>query len=88
MRVRLLVDDTTAKGRDAGVAVLSSHPRVEVRVFNPSAGRSSLGWLFNAASDFDRVNQRMHNKMFVADNQAGVVGGRNIGDEYFGAREA
>ena len=57
VRVRILVDDTTAKGRDAGIAVLSSHPLVEVRVFNPSAGRSSAGWMLNAASDFDRVNQ-------------------------------
>ena len=87
VRVRILVDDTTAKGRDAGIAVLSSHPRIEVRIFNPSAGRSSATWLFSAAADFDRINHRMHNKMFVADNQAGVVGGRNIGDEYFSARE-
>jgi putative cardiolipin synthase len=87
VRVRILVDDTTAKGRDAGIAVLSSHPRIEVRIFNPSAGRSSASWLLSAAADFDRINHRMHNKMFVADNQAGVVGGRNIGDEYFSARE-
>ena len=87
VRVRILVDDTTAKGRDAGIAILASHPLIQVRVFNPSAGRSSAAWLFNAASDFERINHRMHNKMFVADNQAGVVGGRNIGDEYFSARE-
>jgi putative cardiolipin synthase len=87
VRVRLLLDDTTAMGKDAKIAVLASHPRIEVRVFNPSAGRSSSAWLFSAAADFDRINHRMHNKMFVADNQAGVVGGRNIGDEYFGARE-
>jgi putative cardiolipin synthase len=87
VRVRILIDDTTAKGRDAGIAVLSSHPCIEVRIFNPSAGRSSATWFFNAAADFDRINHRMHNKMFVADNQAGVVGGRNIGDEYFSARE-
>jgi cardiolipin synthase C len=87
VRVRILVDDTTAKGRDAGISVLASHPRIQVRVFNPSSGRSSASWLFSAAADFDRINHRMHNKMFVADNQAGVVGGRNIGDEYFSARE-
>jgi len=87
VRVRLLLDDTAAKGRDAAIAVLASHPRMQVRVFNPSAGRSSSAWLFGAATDFDRINHRMHNKMFVADSQAGVVGGRNIGDEYFGARE-
>jgi len=87
VRVRILVDDTTAKGRDSGIAVLASHPSIDVRVFNPAAGRSSPAWFFSAAADFDRINHRMHNKMFVADNQAGVVGGRNIGDEYFGARE-
>ena len=27
----------------------------------------------------------MHNKAMIADNQAAIVGGRNIGDEYFGA---
>jgi putative cardiolipin synthase len=87
VRVRILVDDTAARGKDAGIAVLASHPHIQVRVFNPSAGRSSTAWLFGAAADFDRINHRMHNKMFVADNQAGVVGGRNIGDEYFSARE-
>jgi cardiolipin synthase C len=87
VRVRLLIDDTAAKGKDAVLAAIASHPQIEVRVFNPSAGRSGAAWLFSAAADFDRINHRMHNKMFVADNQAGVVGGRNIGDEYFGARE-
>jgi putative cardiolipin synthase len=87
VRVRLLIDDTAAKGRDPALAAIGSHTHVEVRVFNPAAGRSAASWLFSAAADFDRINHRMHNKMFVADNQAGVVGGRNIGDEYFGARE-
>ncbi len=87
VRVRILIDDTTAKGRDARIADLASYPHIEVRVFNPFAGRSSATWFFSAAADFDRINHRMHNKMFVADNQAGVVGGRNIGDEYFSARE-
>ncbi len=87
VRIRILIDDTAAKGKDAGIALLASHPRIEMRVFNPFAGRSSLSWLSSAASDFNRINHRMHNKMFVADNQVGVVGGRNIGDEYFSARE-
>jgi putative cardiolipin synthase len=87
VRVRILVDDTTAKGRDAGIVALSTHPLVQVRVFNPSAGRSSAAWVLNAAGDFERINHRMHNKMFVADNQAAIIGGRNIGDEYFGAQQ-
>jgi putative cardiolipin synthase len=88
VRVRILIDDTAAKGRDAAVADLASCPGIQVRIFNPAPGRSPASWLFSAAADFDRVNRRMHNKMFVADNQVGVVGGRNIGDEYFAAREA
>ena len=87
VRVRILIDDTTAKGRDEAIAALASQPRIEVRIFNPAAGRSSVAWLVSAAADFDRINRRMHNKMFVADNQAGIVGGRNIGDEYFAAQE-
>ena len=88
VRVRILIDDTAVKGRDAAVAALASCPGIQVRVFNPAPGRSAASWLFSAAADFDRVNRRMHNKMFVADNQVGIVGGRNIGDEYFAARES
>ena len=61
----------------------SSHPLIEVRLFNPFVIRNPkwLGYL----TDFSRANRRMHNKSFTADNQATIVGGRNIGDEYFGA---
>lgn len=31
--------------------------------------------------------RRMHNKSFTADNQVTLIGGRNVGDEYFGATE-
>jgi putative cardiolipin synthase len=43
-----------------------------------------LGYL----TDFDRLNRRMHNKSFTADNLATIVGGRNVGDEYFAAGNA
>jgi len=33
------------------------------------------------------VNRRMHNKAFIVDNQAAVVGGRNMAAEYFSAHE-
>ena len=54
-----------------------------MRLFNPFMHRSArwLGYL----SDFGRLNRRMHNKSMTADNRASIVGGRNIGDEYFGA---
>jgi putative cardiolipin synthase len=34
-----------------------------------------------------RLNRRMHNKAWIADNRIAIVGGRNVGDEYFGASD-
>jgi putative cardiolipin synthase len=85
VRVRLLLDDNGVSGLDATLAALDAHPNVEVRLFNPFPIRSAraLGYL----TDFRRLNRRMHNKSFTADNQATIVGGRNVGDEYFDAAE-
>lgn len=85
VRVRLLLDDNGITGLDAVLAALDRHPNIEIRIFNPFVLRKPkmLGYL----ADFLRLNRRMHNKSFTADNQATVIGGRNIGDEYFGARD-
>lgn len=84
VRVRLIVDDAGVPGDDTLLRVLDAHPGIELRLFNPVANRSAR--LLSALLDFDRSNRRMHNKAFTADNQATIVGGRNIGDEYFEAR--
>ncbi|MDR5740446.1 MULTISPECIES: phospholipase D family protein [unclassified Caballeronia] len=83
VRVRLLLDDLGTNADDDLLLALASHPNVQVRLFNPVANRSfkRLG----SAVEFFRVNRRMHNKSFIADNQVAILGGRNIGDEYFGA---
>lgn len=83
VHVRLLLDDNNTGGLDAALAALDAHPNVEVRLFNPFAGRRwrALGYL----TDFARLNRRMHNKSLTADRQATIVGGRNVGDEYFSA---
>jgi len=83
VRVRLLLDDNNTAGLDPVLAELDRDPNIEVRLFNPFAMRSlrMLGYL----GDFGRLNRRMHNKSFTADNQVTIVGGRNIGDEYFDA---
>jgi len=83
VRVRLLLDDLNTKGLDPTIATLDAHPNIEVRLYNPVVNRDNR--LLNFVTDFSRVNRRMHNKSFTADNQATVVGGRNIADEYFGA---
>jgi cardiolipin synthase C len=85
VRVRLLLDDNNTAGLDPLLAGLDSHPNIEVRLFNPLAARKPR--VVNYLNDFGRLNRRMHNKSFTADNQATIVGGRNVGDEYFGATE-
>jgi putative cardiolipin synthase len=84
VRVRLLVDDMFTEGLDAVMAAVDSHPNFEIRVFNPFARRSSRA--VDGISSFSRINRRMHNKSFTVDNQITLIGGRNIADEYFGAR--
>ena len=82
VRVRLLVDDISVGGRDATVAAMDAHPNIEIRIFNPFAHRNAR--LFDFLTDMNRVNHRMHNKVLVADNAVAIVGGRNIGNHYFG----
>ncbi|WP_434111375.1 phospholipase D family protein [Methylocaldum sp. GT1TLB] len=85
VRVRLLLDDNNTAGLDPTLAALDAHPNIEVRLFNPFVIRKPrlIGYL----TDFSRLNRRMHNKSFTADNQATIIGGRNVGDEYFDAAE-
>ncbi len=85
VRVRLLMDDLYTSGEDALLLGLAATPNVELRLFNPfPAGRSSLGKRFAASLfNFDRVQRRMHNKLFIADGAMAVAGGRNIGNQYF-----
>jgi putative cardiolipin synthase len=85
VRVRMLLDDANTKGLDETIATLASHPNIEVRLYNPLMQREAR--LANFVTDFERVNRRMHNKSFIADNQVAIVGGRNVGNEYFGAGE-
>lgn len=82
VRVRLLLDDGGTAGMDTLLHTASTHPHIEVRLFNPFVLRwpKVLGYVL----DFKRTNRRMHNKSLTADNQASIVGGRNIGNEYFG----
>ncbi len=82
VRVRLLLDDDNTAGLDGTIAALDAHPNIEVRLYNPLVARNVRA--LNFVMDFTRVNHRMHNKSFTADHVASIVGGRNIGDEYFG----
>ncbi|MEH6637382.1 MAG: phospholipase D family protein, partial [Halioglobus sp.] len=81
VRVRLLVDDIFSPGVDQAFTLLNTHPNVQVRLFNPLSRQSFRFWSYLV--DFKRINRRMHNKSFTVDNALTIVGGRNIGEEYF-----
>ncbi len=89
VRVRLMVDDFALAASDREIGIISHHPNLEIKIFNPVASRSSLligllDFLFN----FEKLNRRMHNKLFVVDNLMAIAGGRNIGNEYFGLSDS
>ena len=88
VRVRLLLDDTSSDGRDYEIALLAAHPNIQVRVFNPlHLGRSTgVTRLLGRALNLGQQHRRMHNKLWLADGSAAIVGGRNLGDEYFDAK--
>ena len=88
VRVRLLLDDYMLGFEDVALAKLvDAHPQIEIRVFNPFPHRARWTRPLQVVLHLDRLGMRMHNKVFIADGQKAVVGGRNIGDHYFEAQE-
>ena len=85
VRVRLLLDDINAVGKDPALMALEAHRNIEVRVYNPFRNRSGIARLYEMLQRVFSLNHRMHNKAWIADNRVAVVGGRNIGVEYFKA---
>ena len=88
VRVRVLLDDINAHGQDPVHLALDCHRNIEVRMFNPSRARTgALRRGLELAFRAFRATRRMHNKAWIADGRLAIVGGRNIGDEYFDAAE-
>ncbi|HEX6720317.1 MAG TPA: phospholipase D family protein [Burkholderiaceae bacterium] len=85
VRVRVLIDDLHTDGAEALLSDMAAFDRIEVRLINPFVRlRGSRGSkLVSSLDQLGRVNHRMHNKLFIADNALAVIGGRNIGDAYF-----
>ncbi|MDO5625259.1 MAG: phospholipase D family protein [Pseudomonadota bacterium] len=89
VRVRILLDDFNTTGRDALVMAMAFVPGVEMRMYNPLPGGRGAGVLraIGSLHDFRRMQHRMHNKLYIADNSWGITGGRNLGDAYFGTAD-
>ena len=85
VRVRLLVDDSMTESDPLYLARLGAHPNAEVRIYKPFGPKHKsyvFRWI-DFAADFKRLNRRMHNKLYIADDSMVITGGRNIGEDYF-----
>ena len=89
VRIRILLDDFNTSGKNAQVLKLAFEKNIELRLFNPlPGGRGSLAVrILSNLKDVARIQRRMHNKIFVADNAVAITGGRNLGETYFGQSE-
>ncbi|OTG63182.1 phospholipase D family protein [Acinetobacter silvestris] len=81
VKVRLLIDDNNAKSMEAVYLALDQHPNIEVKLFNPYRFRRIRP--IDMVLDLKRINRRMHNKTFTADNQVALIGGRNMSNQYY-----
>ena len=87
VQVRLVIDDLMTAGQDQLMANIENQPNIELRLFNPWKGRSTMSRAGEMIAEMERLNSRMHDKLVIADGNAAIVGGRNIGDHYFGLHE-
>ncbi len=85
VRVRMLLDDINTSGKDASLLALDAHENIEIRVYNPFRNRDGVGRVIEMVQRMFSITYRMHNKAWIADNRVAIVGGRNVGIEYFDA---
>ena len=85
VRVRLLLDDLNAHGLDPQWLALDAHPGIEIRLYNPFRNREGAWRVVEMVQRVFSLNHRMHNKAWIADGRVAIVGGRNVGEEYFAA---
>lgn len=83
VQVRILIDDNGLDSDFSDIITFDSHPNIEVKIFNPYKNRSRILRYPEMVYDFNRINHRMHNKIFVVDDIALIIGGRNVADDYF-----
>ncbi|GLH58466.1 phospholipase D family protein [Helicobacter ailurogastricus] len=83
VKVRLLIDDNGLDSDMSDIIMLNTHPNIDVKIFNPYHVRNKGLRYLEMMASYDRIKKRMHNKLFIVDNVALVIGGRNIADVYF-----
>lgn len=81
VKVRLLIDDNNSKKMEGIYLALDQHQNIDVKLYNPYRFRHYR--TMDILLDLKRVNHRMHNKSFIADNQIALIGGRNMSNQYY-----
>ncbi|AGQ92190.1 phospholipase D family protein [Vibrio parahaemolyticus] len=85
VQVRLTLDDLLVFN-EKWLADLTTHDNIQIRLFNPFDSRKS-GWIgraVNFSTHQQGLDHRLHEKYFNVDHQWMILGGRNIGNDYFG----
>lgn len=87
VKVKLLIDPWASDKNPEWVAFMSTvHPNIEIKYYNPSSNEihsSVLNIMHSMMFHFKQLNQRMHNKLFIVDDQIGITGGRNYENDYY-----
>lgn len=83
VQVRILIDGFSIADHIGMFVLADQHKNISVSIYNPFIARTGFGRVLDLIFDFDRLNQRMHNKTLTVDNVVTVTGGRNIGNAYF-----
>ena len=85
VKIRLIIDDLMVDVHPEYVLALAEHENIDIKIYNPNLniGKNITSKVKSLVTDFRGINQRMHHKTFIVDNEMVITGGRNIADEYF-----
>ncbi len=87
VKVNIIIDALGNKKAPKNEAIsTTASPNLRVKYYNPVAKRVKYSKLQLAGSliaNFKKLNQRMHNKVFIVDDRIAITGGRNYQADYF-----
>lgn len=87
VKVRVLLDQLYGLNRPEVQAKLAIiHKNFELKLYSPLFDQAEISkpeFFASIILHYQSLNQRMHTKLLLVDNQMAIVGGRNIQDRYF-----
>ena len=87
VKVRIIADSLfSAQDPETAAFVATAHPNLQLKHYRPALARlkpSVFHTVLATSRSFYAINQRMHNKVMVFDDEVLITGGRNIENTYF-----